>query len=100
MKTKEMIKALEKKGYKIKEPESRFLKVKVSDRGEIFLIDENKNNLVRIWATMENRLNDFEYFEKEDAGHFWINGDACKFEFKYKGKWLECNNIMDVRFLR
>ena len=35
MKTEEMIKVLKEKGYKIEEPESRFLKVKFSDRKQI-----------------------------------------------------------------
>ena len=100
MKTEEMIKALKEKGYEIKEPESRFLKVKVSDRGEIFLIDENKNILVGTWDDIERDLNDFDYFVKHDYGHFWINGDINKFEFFYEGKWLKCNKEMNVRFLR
>ena len=98
MKTEEAIKFLKEKGYKIEEPESRFLNVKFSDKNNVLLEDKWENILVSTW--LKEYLNDFEYFEKYNYGHFWINGKFNKFEFKYKGKWLECNNIMDVRFLR
>ena len=35
----EAIKFLKEKGYKIREPESRFLKVKFSDRKDVFLME-------------------------------------------------------------
>ena len=98
MEIKEAIKFLKEKGYKIEEPESRFLNVKFSDKNNILLEDEDYNVLVRTW--LEENLYDFNYFKAKDYGQFWINGKINKFEFKYNGKWLECNDIMDVRFLR
>ena len=99
----EAIKFLKEKGYEIeeqiKEPE-RFLKVKFSDRKDVFIEGEFENGLVETWVNVEEDLNDFNYFKAKDYGQFWINGNIQKFEFYYKGKWLECNETMDVRFLR
>ena len=91
---------LKEKGYKIEEPE-RFLKVKFSDRKFVLLEDEEESSLVETWDN-DNDLNNFEYFMKnnDDVGHFWIGGNVCKFEFKYKGEWLKCDKLMEVRFLR
>ena len=94
----EAIKFLKEKGYKIREPESRFLKVKFSDRKDVFLMDNDGNYLVG--TLRDNNLNDFEWFEENNVGHFQITGKFKNFEFYYKGKWLECNEEMDVRFLR
>lgn len=99
MKTQEMIKALKEKGYKIEEPENKFLKVKYSEKKFILLENMNGLDLVKTWD-IEEDLNDFEYFEKRNKGHFWINGDYNKFEFLYKGKWLICDEEMRVRFLK
>ena len=94
-----MIKVLKEKGYKIEEPESRFLKVIFSDKKNVLLENFWKNSLVESW-TDENNLNNLGKFEENDSGHFWINGGIRKFEFRYKEKWLECNEDMPVRFLR
>ena len=63
MKTKEMIKALEKKGYKIEEPE-RFLKTKLSLKRGVLLEDKWGNLLVGTMGEKEEFFNDFEYFKK------------------------------------
>lgn len=96
-----MIKALKEKGYEIKEPENKFLKIRYSE--DKFTLLENMDGweLVKTWDN-EKDLNDFEWFENKEinVGHFWINGNENKFEFFYKGKWLPCNEQMKVRFLR
>ena len=101
MKTEEAINFLKEKGYEIKKTESRFLKVKFSDRKNVLLEDIWGNYLVGAWDN-DNDLNNFEYFMKnnDDVGHFWIGGDVRKFEFLYKGEWLVCDEDMHVRFLR
>jgi len=99
MKTKEMIEALEKKGYEIKEPESRFLRLRHSDRKFILLEDEEGGWLVRCWFEKEN-LNDFECFEKENLGHFWIKGGTRPFEMLINGVWRRVEEKVYVRFLR
>ena len=99
MKTDEMVKTLKEKGYEIKEPENRLLAVKFSDRKNVLLEDEDESSLVETWENKKD-LNDFEYFKEDDCGHFWIGGMKRKFEFRYNGKWLICDDIMDVRFLK
>ena len=98
MKTEEAIKLLKEKGYKIEEPE-RFLKVRLSDRDNVFLTDNDGNIILASWRS-EKDLNDFGYIKENNYGHFFIRGNVCKFEFYYKGEWLECDERMDVRFLR
>ena len=99
MKTEEMIKILEEKGYKIEEQEHKFLEVQLSEDKYVLLKNKDGDILVGTWDNMEF-LNDFNYLKEYDNGHFWINGEYNKFEFFYKGEWLVCNNRMPVRFLR
>ena len=99
MNTDEMVTTLKEKGYEIEEPE-RILKVKFSDRDNVLLEDENCNILIESWRKDKKDLNDFNYLEENDYGQFWINGKFNKFEFYYKGKWLVCDDIMEVRFLK
>ena len=99
MKTEEMIKVLKEKGYKIEEPESRFLKVKFSDRKDVFLMNDDGNIILSSWRS-EKYLNDFKRYEDKNIRHFIISGEVSKFEFKYNGRWMECNGEMPVRFLR
>ena len=100
METEEAINFLKEKGYEIKEPESRFLKVKFSDRKDVFLQDEEGEDLVETWVNVEEDLNDFNYFKAKDYGQFWIRGHTNKFEFLYKDEWLVCDEDIPVRFLR
>ena len=100
MKTEEMIKALEKKGYEIWESK-KFLNVKLSDMKGVLLRAESGRILVETWNNWtKDILNDFEYIQKYNLGQLWIRGDINKFEFVYNGEWIECDKLMDVRFLR
>ena len=61
MKTEEMIKALEKKGYEIWESK-KFLNVKLSDMKGVLLRAESGRILVETWNNWtKDILNDFEY---------------------------------------
>lgn len=99
MEIEEAITFLKEKGYKIEEPENRFVEVKYGGNRSILLKDLDGDVLVRTWYG-EEYLNDFRYFKENDRGQFWINGDLNKFEFLYKGEWLICDKEMDVRFLK
>ena len=99
MEIKEAINFLKENGYKIEEPESRFLKVKFSDMDDIFLMSKKPKYLVGAWRD-EEFLNNFECFTDRNIWHFVISGEANKFEFLYKGKWLVCDNSMPILFLK
>ena len=99
MKTEEAINFLKEKGYEIKEPETKFLKVEHSNIKNVLLENHKGHRLVETWIK-KNTLNDFGWFEKNNRGHFHINGHINKFEFLYKNKWLKCNDYMPVRFLK
>ena len=99
MEIKEAVEFLKKNGYKIEEPESRFLEVKFSDRKDVFLMNDDGNIILSSWRS-EKYLNDFGYIKENNYGHFFIRGNVCKFEFYYKGRWMECNGEMPVRFLK
>ncbi len=99
MKTEEMIKELEKQGYKIEEPKSRFAEVKLSKEKGILL--ENKNSGILIDCICDEiSLNDFEYFDAYDTGQFWINGHIQPVELKLNGKWIRFDEQIHGRFLR
>ena len=99
MKTEEMIKILKEKGYKIEEPEPRFLEVQFSNEEHILLENEDNFPLVETWGS-QKLLNNFEVLREQDFGHFIINGYMNNFEFFYKDEWLRCDTFMPVRFLK
>ena len=68
----------------------RFLKVKFSNRNNVFLEDKDGEPLVETYIK-EKDLNDFEWIEEKNVGQFWIRGYNNKFEFLYNDEWLECN---------
>ncbi len=98
MKTEEMIKALEEKGYKIEEPKSRFAEVKFSKYQGVLL--ENKNSGILIDCICDEiSLNDFEYLARGN-GQFWINGNIQPVELKFNKKWIRFDGQIHGRFLR
>lgn len=97
MNEKEALEFLKEKGYKIEKP--KFAEVQHSYTKNVLLETKNGNWLVKTWGQKED-LNDFEYFEEREKGHFWINGNVCPFQIKINGRWIRCNEFAPVRFLR
>ncbi len=99
MKTEEMIKALEEKGYKIEEPKNRFSKVKPSKDKNVLL--ENKNSEALIECLCDGiSLNDSEWFNAYDAGQFFINGNIQPVELFINRKWIQVDKAIKGRFLK
>jgi len=96
MNKQKRIEELERELKKLKG--QRFAKVQYSDRKYILLKSKDGNILVETWFNKKD-LNDFDYFERENLGQFWIRGNWQPFEILLNGKWVRCSKYTRVRFL-
>jgi len=76
----------------------RFAEVQFSNKEYILLEDERGFGLVKTWMHKAG-LNDFNSFERQNDGHFWIGGKDKPFEILLNGKWVYCDDYAPVRFL-
>ena len=63
----------------VDEPTSRYAEVQFSEDKDVLLKDKRGCPLIGT-RDAERDLNNFEYFDKNNVGHAWIQGDVCPFE--------------------